>query len=71
VFSDHAAERAARYGISYGDIADLVLDEHQHRRRNPGSGDWLLRRRELVVVYDWPDAGDAATACVVTVWLAE
>jgi hypothetical protein len=71
VFSDHAAERATRHGIAYREIHEVVLDEHLHRRRNPGSGDWRLRRRDPVVVYDWPDGGDPATARVITVGLAE
>jgi hypothetical protein len=71
IFTDHAAERAARYGIAYGDIADAVLDDHQRRQRNPGVGDWLVRKRRLTVVYDWPDGEDETTARVITVWSAE
>ena len=69
VFTDHAAERAARYGIAYNDVADAIFDGHQDRRRNPGSGDWLVRRGQLAVIYDWPNADDEATARVITVWL--
>jgi hypothetical protein len=71
VFTDHALERGSLYGIAYHDIADAVLDQHEHRKQNPGSGDWLLRRGALVVVYNWPDADDAATARVITVWTEE
>ena len=60
-----------RYGISYADVGDVVLDGHSRRRRNPGAGDWLVRRGGLVVVYDWPDARDDATARVITLWVAE
>ncbi len=65
-FSDHAAERAERYGLAYADVADAVLDGHPGRRRNPGAGDWVVRRGSLVVVYNWPDEGDTSTARVVT-----
>jgi hypothetical protein len=68
VFSDHAVERAWRFAISYTDVADAILDEHARRRRNPGSGDWLVRRGHLVVVYNRPDVDDAATARVITPW---
>lgn len=71
VFTDHAAERAARYGIPYGDIADAVLDEHERRQRNPGAADWLIRKGRLTVIYDWPDGDDETTARVITVWSGE
>jgi hypothetical protein len=71
VFTDHAAERAQRYGVGFGDVADAVLEEHPRRRKNPGGADWQVRRARLVVVYDWPDRGDETTARVVTLWLAE
>jgi hypothetical protein len=70
-FSDHAAERARRYGVPYNDIADTVLGEHVRRRTNPRSATWQVQRGRLVVVYDWPHAGDETTAHVVTLWLAE
>jgi hypothetical protein len=69
-FTDHAAERAERYGVSRGDIADAVLEHHPQRRRNPGPADWRVARGRLVVVYDWPDGDDDTTARVVTLWLA-
>jgi hypothetical protein len=49
-------------------VADLVLDRHAHRRRNPGEGDWLMESAGLVVVYNWPDRGDRTSALVITVW---
>lgn len=67
-FTEHAADRAARYGVPYGDIADAVLVEHQRRQRNPGSGEWLTRRGRLTVIYNWPDGDDATTARVITMW---
>jgi hypothetical protein len=70
-FTDHAAERAERYAVPYSDVADTVLEEHTRRRTNPGSADWQIRRGRLVVVYDWPDAGDDTRARVVSLWLAE
>lgn len=71
VFTDHAAERAARYGIAFADVADAVLEQHAARRRNTGGGDWLIRHHGLAVVYDWPDRDDAATARVITMWTEE
>jgi hypothetical protein len=71
VFTDHAAERAVRYGISYQNIADAVLDNHDRRQRNPGSGDWFVRQGRLAVIYDWPDGEDATAARVVTAWREE
>jgi hypothetical protein len=71
VFTDHAAERAARYGIPYTDIADDVLDEHERRQRNPGAGEWLVRSGRLTVIYNWPDGNDASTARVITMWSGE
>lgn len=70
-FTDHAAERAQRYGLPRADIADIVLAEHPHRRRNPGAADWQVRRGQLAVVYDWPDAGDDTTARLVSLWPVE
>ena len=69
-FTDHAAERAARYAVAAAEIADVVLEEHSRRRSNPGAADWQVRGRGLVVVYDWPDAGDETTARVVSMWRA-
>lgn len=66
--SNHAAEYAQKHGIAYSDLADAVLELHRQRRRNPGAGDWQIRGKGLVVVYNWPDAGDRSTAFVITVW---
>jgi hypothetical protein len=70
-FTDHAAERAARYALPAVKVADIVLEEHPHRQGNPGAADWRVRRGRLVVLYDWPDGDDETTARVVTVWRAE
>jgi hypothetical protein len=71
VFTDHAVERAYLFDIPHSDVADAVLYEHEHRQRNPGSGDWFVRRGALVVVYNWPDGDDPLTARVITVWAEE
>lgn len=68
MFTDHAAERAARYAIALADVADAILDRHDRRRRNAGAGDWLLRSGSLVIVYAWPDRDDPSTARIITLW---
>jgi len=70
VFSDHGAERCARYGLAYADVGDVVLDEHDRRQRNPGSGDWIAQSGRLTVVYNWPDEDDQSSARVITAWLS-
>jgi hypothetical protein len=67
-FSDHAAERARQFGFSETDIGDAILDGHDERRRNQGSGDWVVTCGRLLVVYNWPDDDDQTAARVVTVW---
>jgi len=67
-FTNYAEGRAIRRGLSARQIADLVLDQHQRRRRNPRQADWVLSGRGLGVAYNWPDRGDRTTALVVTVW---
>lgn len=69
--TEHAAERATRYAVPFSEVADLILGEHSNRRRNPGAGDWLVRRGSLVVIYNWPDAGDPHAARAVTLWREE
>jgi hypothetical protein len=64
----HARDRCLDYDRSPAEIADLVLANHRRRRRNPGSADWLLTARGLVVAYNWPDRDDPTTAHVVTLW---
>jgi hypothetical protein len=67
-FSDHAAERARQFGFSETDIGDAILEGHDDRRRDQGSGDWVVTRGRLIVVYNWPDDDDQTAARVVTVW---
>jgi hypothetical protein len=69
-FTDHAAERAARYALPAVEVADVVLAEHPRPHGNPGAAEWRVRRGTLVVLYDWPDGDDETTARVVTVWRA-
>jgi hypothetical protein len=37
VLTDHAAERAERYGVPSSQVADVVLGEHERRLSNPGA----------------------------------
>jgi hypothetical protein len=60
--------RAARLDQDLRQMADLVMDEHERRRRNPGAADWLLHGSGIAIAYNWPDGDDTATALVVTVW---
>jgi hypothetical protein len=46
-----------------------VLTRHGEREHNPGSADWLVAGRGMVVAYNWPDRGDATCGRVVTLWL--
>jgi hypothetical protein len=67
-FTRHAELRADERNVSVRAAADLVLDEHARRRRNPGRADWIVKGAGLGVAYDWPLAGDATVALVVSVW---
>jgi len=58
------------YGLAYVDVGDVVLDEHDRRQRNPGSGDWIAQSGRLTVVYNWPDEDDQSSARVITAWLS-
>jgi hypothetical protein len=55
-FTRHAELRAAERGINAQEVADVVLDEHPRRRRNPGPADWIVRGGGIVVAYNcrWP-----------------
>ena len=68
VFTHHAEQRAQERLISLTEVADAVLSGHDHRRRNPGKADWLLREDGIAIVYDWPDGDDESTAVVVSLW---
>jgi hypothetical protein len=67
ILTRHAAGRARRYRITEHDVAATVLEGHAMRRRNR-DGDWRVSRAGLLVVYNWPDRGDATAARVVTLW---
>lgn len=67
-FTRHALWRTEERQLTTTTIADLVLDEHSRRQRNPGPADWVLSGKGVVVAYDWPSAGDQTLAMVVTVW---
>jgi len=56
--------------LAYADVGDVVLDEHDRRQRNPGSGDWIAQSGRLTVVYNWPDEDDQSSARVITAWLS-
>jgi hypothetical protein len=68
VFTAHAARRAQKRGIDLLAVADLVVEHHTRRRRNPREADWLIRTRRLVIAYNWPDRDDRTTAVVVSMW---
>jgi hypothetical protein len=70
-FIEHVAGCATRYEVPFMDVADAILQKHSSRRKNPGAGDWQVRRGPLVVVYNWPDEGDQTVARVVTLWPEE
>jgi hypothetical protein len=67
-FGRHARDRCHYYGRSPQEVADLILAEHDRRRRNPREADWLVSGRGLVVAYNWPDGEDSLTVRVVTLW---
>ena len=67
-FTWHAERRALERGLVLPDLADLVLKHHDRRRRNPGNADWIIHASGVVILYDWPDEGDAITALVISVW---
>lgn len=64
----HARDHCLDWGLSFQEVGDLVLAEHERRRRNPREADWLVAGRGLIVAYNWPDAGDPTSARVVTLW---
>jgi nitrous oxidase accessory protein NosD len=67
-FTRHAELRADERGVSLQASADVVIEEHPRRRRNPGNADWIVRGRGIGIAYNWPEAGDATLALVVTLW---
>jgi hypothetical protein len=71
VFTQHAADRAARCDVPYTDVAEAIIGAHRRRVRNRGAGEWQIRHGRLIVIYDWPHRGDRATARAVTLWIEE
>jgi hypothetical protein len=67
-FTRHAELRASERGVALQQVADLVLDEHLGRRRNPGPADWIVSAGGITVAYNWPAETDATIAVVVTLW---
>ena len=67
LWTDHALVKAQLLGIPRSDVEDVILNGHDHRVRNAGAADWLVRSGRLVVAYNHP-AGDDLTALVVTIW---
>lgn len=68
VFTWHAERRAVERGLVLSELAELVLNHHDRRRRNPGEADWVIHAAGVVIVYDWPDGNDATTALVISAW---
>ena len=68
IFSRHAERRLAERGLTPGDVARLLLENHERRRRNPGDADWMLHVGDVAIAYVWLDGDDATTAVVVTAW---
>jgi len=62
------ASAGERRGIGRDLIEAVVLEAHDRRRRNPGRADWRLLHRGIVVLYDWPVAGDPTLALIRTAW---
>jgi hypothetical protein len=67
-FTVHAERRCSDYGRSPREVAEVVLGEHQRRRSNQGSSDWLVQTASVTVAYNWPDQGDSSSALIVTLW---
>jgi len=67
-FTLHAERRAAERRLALHELAELVLEHHDRRRRNPGRADWVIRAGGVAIAYDWPDGTDATTALVITLW---
>lgn len=67
-FTLHAERRAVERGLVLHELAELVLEHHDRRRRNSGRADWLVRAAGLAIAYDWPDGNDSTTALVISTW---
>jgi hypothetical protein len=60
--------KATMLGLTRADLEDAVLEGYDRRVRNVGAADWRLELGRLVILYNHPDARDATTARIVTVW---
>jgi hypothetical protein len=67
-WTEHALERATNLNIARVDVERIVIQQHHARRRNPRAADWRVTSGRLVIAYDHPDHGDAASAQIVTLW---
>jgi hypothetical protein len=67
-FTRHARIRVERRRLSLNQVETIVLEAHGRRTRNQGRADWRLVVGEIVVLYDWPAAGDESLALVRSVW---
>lgn len=67
-FTRHAERRAVERRLNPHVIAELLLSQHDQRRRNAGQADWLVRAEGVMIAYNWPTEGDHTTALVVSVW---
>ncbi len=67
-FTLHAERRAVERRLALHELAELVLEHHDQRRRNSGQADWLIRANNVAIAYDWPDGSDATTALVISAW---
>jgi len=67
-WTDHALVKAQLLGLVQSDVERALLENHEIRRRNPGPADWRVTVGRLVILYRYPDRGDASTACIVTLW---
>lgn len=68
VFTSHGERRARERHLDPHHLAELLLSNHERRKRNPGQADWLVRTGGVAIAYDWPDGSDQATALVISAW---
>ncbi len=64
----HALEKAQHLGYTREWIERTVVERHGVRVRNAGSAGWRVTRGSLVILYEYPDGVDAASARIVTLW---
>jgi hypothetical protein len=68
IWTDHAVVKAQVLGFALNDVERALMDNHERRRRNRGPADWRLTVGRLVILYDYPDRGDASVARIITLW---